>query len=150
MALIDEMDSSSGLKMNLNYICWLIAVCAIDGYQDDSVEFDNDAMDAFYTVDFIKTTLAAEDKKKIFYEIKHFLVAYKILCQPKIKLQNSIDVEFWYPDHEINDPLEKWYWYYLPVNLDCHPMCLPKLNDTQGARAKILKYKAKNSSPLKN
>jgi len=29
----------------------------------------------------------------------------------------------------------------LPVNLDCHPMYLPKLKDIQGARPKILKYK---------
>lgn len=146
-AFMDEFDathfdSSFSLSFNTNYLCWLVTICAIEGFGDDNNEFDNDLWSAIDLVCFVKNELKKEAYERVFDEIKYFLSAYKILCQPYKKLLLGVDIELWRTDvKEYDNPKRDWYFYYLPVNLDENSRIMPSHDETRDAREKINPYK---------
>jgi len=80
-------DRSDKPHFNLSYTCWFVVVCVLNNFGDDWSEFDNDRDRFIYDYEYIKT----QNLSKVFYELKEFFVAYKILCK-NIKDTNSL----WY------------------------------------------------------
>lgn len=62
---------------NLSYLCWFVTVCVLNNFGDDFSEFENDRDGFVHDYEFIKE----HNLLKVFYELKEFFLAYKILCK---------------------------------------------------------------------
>ncbi len=126
-------NSTYKLSFELNYICWFVIRCLYCGYGDWAEEFDHDLNNNIYLINHLKENNIFEP----IGEIRHFLIAYKILCQPSIKLKQHIDIEYWMCDIKDQIPKQEWYSYYLPVNLDDGSQECVSNSDILKAREKI-------------
>ena len=116
-------DEINGLADNppiaLIYLYWFVTVCIEVGYGDDKYEFENDLFNAIGLIDEFKAGVLPDNiAKRLRRELIPWLAAYRIICDAKYKLAASIDVEFWYCEPEKHDPVNEWFFYYLPVNLN--------------------------------
>lgn len=114
-----RFDYSEELPQAIAYMIWFVTVCIEIGYRDDSNEFAHDLDNAYGLVeDILAGMLPPEASRRFFRELKYILLAYRIICDPKNKLGEKIDIEYWYGEPENHDPIRHWYRYYIPVNLD--------------------------------
>jgi hypothetical protein len=72
---------------NLSYTCWFVVVCVLNNFGDDWSEFENDRDGFIYDYRYIKR----HNLSKVFYELKEFFLAYKILCK-----DTEDDDSLWY------------------------------------------------------
>lgn len=84
-ANLDSFDLMLGFKKQINYICWFVTDCILNGYSDCSYEFDNDLESFLHTIEFAKNELSADESKKLLCEIKYFLVAYRLFDRARAK-----------------------------------------------------------------
>jgi len=112
-------ETTDNPPLRLVYFYWFIAVCIEEGYGDDKYEFENDLFNAIGLIDDLRTGQFSDGiSTRLRRELKPWLTAYRIICNPRHKLSTEIDTEFWYCDPDKHDPKNEWYSYYLPVNLD--------------------------------
>ena len=84
-ANLDSFDLMLGFKKQINYICWFVTDCILNGYSDCSYEFDNDLESFLHTIEFAKNELLADESKKLLCEIKYFLVAYRLFDRARVE-----------------------------------------------------------------